>query len=110
MGEGKGISPDWAWVRQEEGKPLTGMNNGTGAEVAGALSVDSALSSTRWLLQEAAPPTCTCLLSLGHPVGPAALGLDKNLASDFPGSRSRASLGRTVSLTSQVRNRPGEVQ
>lgn len=103
------ISRDWAWVGKEEGKPLTGMNNGTGADVAGALSADSALSSGQ-LAPPGGAPASTCLPSPGHPEAWARLGLDKNLVSDSPGSRSRGSLGRTVSFQSQVGNRPGEAQ
>lgn len=83
---GKGIPGDWAWVRKEAGEPLTRMNNGTGAEVAEALSADSALSSACWLLQEIPPPrppctSRTCPPSSGH------RGLDKAGAGQEPGFR-----------------------
>lgn len=66
----QGISGDWAWVRKGEGEPFMGINNGTAAEVAGALSADSALSSTLWLLLEMPPPVpapaSPCLPSPGQ--------------------------------------------
>lgn len=79
-GVGEGVSGDWAWVREEEGERLTGMNNGTGAEVAGALSADSALSSPHGLLQKTAPPA---------PASPprAPWGLDQAGAGQEPGLR-----------------------
>lgn len=78
--------------------------------MAGALSADSALSSTMAPAGGGPAPNCTCLPSPGHPAGWALLGLDKNPASDFPESSRRGSLGLTVSLTSPVGNRPGEAQ
>ena len=77
-----------------------GINNGTAAEVAGALSADSALSSTLWLLLEMPPPVpapaSPCLPS------PGQLVLDQNLASDSPPRGSWGSRGRTTSLSTQV--------
>lgn len=99
-----------AWVEQEEGEPLTGMNNGTGAEVAEALSADSALSSTHWLLQEVAPPACTCLPSLGYWAGLGWAGAGQEPGLRLPREQEKASLGSTVSFTAQVGNRPGEAQ
>lgn len=78
---GKGFSGDWACVREEEGAPLTGMNNGKGAEVAGALSADSALSSPQ-LAPPGGVPTRTCLPSPGRPCG-----LDQAGAGQEPGLR-----------------------
>lgn len=73
MGGGKGTSGARAWVGGG-GRASNGMNNGTGAEVAGAPSADSALSSPHWLLQEVTPLACTCPPSLGHPcLGQAGL-------------------------------------
>lgn len=60
------------------------------------MSADSALSSTHWLLQEGAP-AYPHLPPLPGALGWARLELDRSLASDFPGSRRRARLGRTVS-------------
>lgn len=103
MGGGKGISQDWAWVRLKEAEPLMGMNNGRGAEVAGALSADSAFSSTHWLLREVAPPACTCLSSSGHAV--AGLGWTRTWPP-LPREQGQGQPARTVSLMSQMGNSP----